>query len=172
MIKIAFSAEDIDKLYEEQMFHGNPRTRKKFLAVYLKSLGLEHGEICRICRISWPTMLTYFKEYRDGGIKRVTLKLHQGHPSELNTHRKKIKAAFKAKCPATLKEAKAKIKEITGIERSIPQIWGFLHKLGLRSRKVGGVPGKADVDVQEDFKKKSLNRGSNKRKEESAQSIS
>lgn len=164
MIKITFTQEDIDRLYEGHLNHASQRTRKKLLAVYLKSMRVEHDLICKICRISWPTMVSYLKEYRDGGFERVTINMHRGHPSELNAHRQEIRTAFEVKCPATLKEAKARIKEISGIERSLPQVWSFLHKLGLRPRKVGGVPGKVDVDAQETFKKKNLNRGLRKLK--------
>jgi transposase len=104
-------------------------------------------------------MLAYFKEYKDGGIERLTLNLHRGHPSELNSYKDEIVLAFNAKHPATLKEARAKIKEITGLTRSLPQIWSFIHKLGFAPRKVGGVPGRVNVEEQERFKKKNLNRG-------------
>ena len=60
--------------------------------------------------------------------------------------------------PATLKEARSKINELTGIERSIPQIWSFLRRLGLSTRKVGGVPGNVDPQEQERFKKTNLSR--------------
>lgn len=164
MIQITFIEEEIDRLYEVHLGHENPRIRKKLQAVYLKSLGIENCMICKICRISWPMMLTYFKEYQAGGIKRLTLNLHRGHPSELNSYREEISSAFKAKHPATLKEAKAKIKEITGLNRSLPQVWSFLHKLGLKPRKVGGVPGRANVEEQENFKKKNLSQDSRRPK--------
>jgi len=160
MIKINFTPDEIDKLYEAQLCHPNLRIRKKLQVVYLKSQGVEHGQICQICRISWPTMVAHLKEYRDGGLDRISLNLYKGHPSELNSYIQELKVAFEVKLPATVKEARAIIKEITGLERSIPQIWSFLHKLGLRPRKVGGVPGKVDVEAQERFKKTTLSPGS------------
>jgi len=159
MIKIHFDSAAVNELYEAQLNHPNPRLRRKLQAIYLKSLNLDHRTICQICRISWPTLLVYFKEYRDGGIERVTQNLHRGHPSELNLYTRKIQSALTHCPPASLKEAKAKIKEITGLDRSLPQIWSFLHQLNLRPRKVGGVPGKVNLKEQESFKKKSSNRG-------------
>lgn len=164
MIRISFTEEEIDKLYEGQLLHPCLRIRKKLQAVYLESQGIAHAMICQICRISWPTMVGYLKEYRDGGIERISRNLYKGHPSDLNLHVEELVAAFESKCPATLKEAKAKIKEIAGLDRSIPQVWRFLRKLGLFPRKVGGVPGKVDVEAQESFKKTNLNPGSMRRK--------
>lgn len=172
MINIAFSEEEIDRLYEGQSSHENHRIRRKYLAVYLKSLGVEHAMICKICRISWTTMVSYLKEYRDGGIERITLNMRIGHPSEMNAHSQELKAVFEAKPPATLKEARAKITELTGLKRSIPQVWSFLRKIGLRPRMVGGIPGKVDVDEQEDFKKKNSNRDLKRRKPGSGKCIS
>lgn len=166
MIQITFMEGESDGLYEMHLKHDNPRIRKKLEAVYLKSLGIENCMICKICRISWPMMLAYFKEYKAGGIERLTQNLHKGHPSELNPYSAEISSAFKTKHPATLKEAKAKIKEITGLNRSLPQVWSFLHRLGLKPRKVGGVPGRADVEEQERFKKKNLSQGSRRPKRE------
>jgi len=172
MINIDFSAEEIDALYEAHDMNPSPQMRRKLLAVYLKSLGIEHGRICKILRISLPTFLSYMEQYMEGGIDRLTLNLHRGHPSELNTFAISIKKEFAMKPPATLKEARQRIKSLTGLERSIPQIWSFVRKLGMSVRKVGGIPGKADVAEQEVFKKKSLSRGSMRRKKGNAPSIS
>jgi transposase len=149
------------------MNNPSARARKKLLAIYLKSIGFDHGTICNVGRISEPTLVTYLKAYRDGCIERLSKNPHLGHPSELNKYRQEITEAFHAKLPASLKEAREKIKKVTGLERSLPQIWCFLGKIGLRPRKVGGVPGKVNIEAQEAFKKKNLNRGLRKPRQES-----
>ena len=154
MIKIDFSQDEIDQLYAGQLNHPNPKVRRKILALYLKSQNVGHDIISNICRISWPTMTSYFNEYKEGGIEKLAQTGHTGHPSELKAHRDAIKAEFTAKPPATLKEARARIISLTGLERSIPQVWEFLRKLGFSTKKVGGVPGRADPVEQEAFKKR------------------
>ena len=47
-------------------------------------------------------------------------------------------------------DACAAIKELTGVERKETQVRKFLHRIGMRPRKVGGVPGKADREKQEE----------------------
>ena len=89
----------------------------------------------------------------------------------MNSFSQEIKDAFDAKPPATLKEARARIQEMTGLTRSISQVWSFLRKIGLKTRKVGGVPGKADPAQQEELKKKNSNRGSRKPSRAGGQSI-
>ena len=50
----------------------------------------------------------------------------------------------------------AKIEELTGIKRSETQIRKFLISIGLRPRKIGMIPAKADPEVQEKFIKEKL----------------
>jgi transposase len=45
----------------------------------------------------------------------------------------------------------AKIKELTGLERSLSQVREFLKAIEMRFMKVGSVPAKADPEVQEKF---------------------
>lgn len=48
-----------------------------------------------------------------------------------------------------------KIEELTGIKRSPTQVRVFLKKIGMKCRKVGVMPSKADPEIQDAFKKKS-----------------
>lgn len=172
VLNIDFSDDEIDALYEAHDINSSPQIRRKLLAVYLKSQSLDHGKICKMLRISLPTFLSYMEQYMEGGIERLALNLHRGRPSELNAFAIPIKKEFEMKPPATLKEARRRIKSLTGIERSVPQIWVFVRKLGMSVRKVGGIPGKVDVAAQEVFKKKSLSRGSMRRRKAGVPSIS
>ena len=154
MINIAFSQDEIDRLYDGQLNHPIPKVRRKILAIYLKSQGVKHEIILRICRITWPTMTHYFHEYMGGGFEKITQARHVGHPSKLTAYGDTVRTELDARPPATLKEARARIKELTGLERSIPQVWAFLRKIGFSIKKVGGVPGRADPVEQEAFKKR------------------
>ena len=62
-----------------------------------------------------------------------------------------LEAYFHEHPPATINEAIAKIEELTGIKSKREQVRVFLRKLGLNPRKVGMVPAKADVEIQEKF---------------------
>ena len=58
MIQIEFTPEELDALHFERYHHPDPKVQKRMEAVYLKGFGLEPGEICRICRITEPTLVS------------------------------------------------------------------------------------------------------------------
>jgi transposase len=70
----------------------------------------------------------------------------------LEEHRERLEDYFRHHPPATIKEAAAKIKDLTGIERKESQVRAFLKALGMQCRKVGMLPAKADPDEQAAFK--------------------
>jgi hypothetical protein len=70
----------------------------------------------------------------------------------LDDHRSGLEAHFGDHPPATVKEAAAVIEKRTGLRRSLSQVRQFMQGWGLRRRKVGSVPTKADPVEQEAFK--------------------
>jgi transposase len=105
------------------------------------------------CGLSKATLHVYLKAYAEGGLERLTAKRGYQPQSELHPHREKLAAYFREHPPATVAEAAAKIKELTGIERKPTQVGVFLKSLGMKPLKVGMIPAKADAVVQEGFKK-------------------
>ena len=93
-------------------------------------------------------------EYQSGGIEKLKEINFCGPQSKLDEHAITIENYFKEHPPATIKEAMAKIEELTGLKRSEVQIWKFLKRIGLKCRKVGMIPSKVDIEKQETFKKK------------------
>ena len=71
MIKIEFSPEEIDALELERYHHPDPKVQKKMEVLYLKSQQLAHQDICRLCRITEPTLVTYLKHYQEGGMEQL-----------------------------------------------------------------------------------------------------
>jgi transposase len=141
MITIEFTQEKIDALEYERYHHPGPRVQKRMEILYLKSQGLAHQEICRLCRISKTTLVTYLKKYRDSGIEGLKKFNYQSPTSELDEHSTMLKAHFREHPPRTTAEALNAIKDLTGIERSPTQIRAFMKRLGLKYLKVVYVPG-------------------------------
>ncbi|MCP4486034.1 MAG: IS630 family transposase [Gammaproteobacteria bacterium] len=156
MIKIEFSAEDRERLDYERYHHPHPRVQRKMEALWLKSQDLSHQEICRLTGISKGTLCRYLKEYQQGGIEKLKETNFHKPKSKLAQHTSTIEAYFRQYPPATIKEAAAKIEELTGIKRSETQVRKFLHSIGMKCRKVGMVPAKADPEKQAEFKKEKL----------------
>lgn len=161
MIHLEFSEAEINALEYERYHHPHPQVQRKMEALYLKSQGLPHQEIRRLCRIrSKTTLVTYLRDYQCGGIEALKQLHYKGQPSKLNEHIPSLKAHLTAHPPRTSAEAQAEIERLTGIKRSPTQIKAFLKRIGMKPRKVGYVPGKAatpeKMAEQEQFRTEEL----------------
>ncbi len=158
MINIVFTEKEIDTLYNERFSHPHPRVQKKMEALYLKSIGFPHNEICYILRITRTTLGKYLKDYHEGGIEKLKEINFNRPQSELDGHATTIKEYFEKHPPATVAEAQNKIEELTGIQRGLTQINAFLKRIGMKCRTTGTIPGKAidneKIKEQESFLKK------------------
>src|SRR4051794_1261669 len=151
MIHLDFKPEDIDTLHHERFHHPHPRVQEKMEAVYLKSQGLPHKEICRLSRISENTLRSYLRQFQQGGVERLK-RLDFAKPlSELADHREALEDDFRKNPPRSTAQAAADIERITGVRRGLTQVRKFLRGMGMRCRKLGTVPAKADADVQRGF---------------------
>ena len=151
MIPTDFTPEDIDALHHERFHHPHPRVQEKMEAVYLKSQGLLHKEICRLSRISENTLRSYLGQFREGGVERLKRLDFAVPRSELADHREELEDYFRKDPPRSTGEAAAAIERITGIRRGPTQVRKFLTGMGLKCRKLGMIPAKADADVQRKF---------------------
>jgi hypothetical protein len=61
MIKIEFTEEEKQALDYERYNYPDPRVQRKMGALWLKSLGLIHEEICRVTGISPNTLRSYLR---------------------------------------------------------------------------------------------------------------
>jgi len=156
MIKLTFTEEDIAVLKKEKDYNPFPQVRRRCEVVYLKSQGFKNKDIEKIVGISHGTVSVHLRLYQQGGIEALRTLNYKGQPSELHQYTDQIKASFEAQPVGTLKEARARIKELTGIELSIPQIKHFLDHIGCKRRKVKQVPNKLDIEKQESFKQEEL----------------
>lgn len=151
MIKITFSETDIEALKNERFQHPHPRVQQKVEALLLKSHGLPHQKICRILDISKNTLISYLRQYQAGGLEKLK-ELHFRQPkSALEDHQESLENYFREHPVASVKEAMDIIEKQTGIHRSENRVREFMKRTGLKRRKVGMIPAKADIDQQKNF---------------------
>ncbi len=136
MIKLTFTAEDIEQLHYERFHHPHPRVQQKMEALYLKSQGYPPGEMGQLLRITKPTLLRYFRDYQAGGIAKLKELPFYRPQSDLKQHQESLEAYFREHPPKTLAQATAKIEELTGIVRSREQVRQFLKSMGMSCRRV------------------------------------
>lgn len=135
MRKIEFNQEQIKQLSYESIHHEHHLVRRRMQALLLKSQGLRHKEIVEILSISETTLREYLDLYLAGGVEALKELHYQGKANKLAERKDEIIATLEANPPATYKEAQAKIKEVTGLQRSVPQVREFLKKTGLTVAK-------------------------------------
>lgn len=155
-MEIKFTEADRQALDYERYHHPHPKVQRKMEVLWLKSQGKVPQEISELASVSVATVYRYLGEYRTGGIAGLkVIKLYRPQ-SNLVAHTSTIKAEFESRPPATMKEAVDRIEKLTGIKRSRPQVSQFLKSIGLKRRKVGMIPAKADPEAQAKFKAEEL----------------
>jgi transposase len=156
-IQLEFIPETQQALNYERYHHPDPIVQRRMETLWLKSHNmLPHEWIAKLAGISENTLRDYFALYQEGGIEKLK-ETHWHRPvSALDSHAPSLEAYFRANLPATIKEAQAEIEVLTGIQRSETQVRAFLKRLGLRCRKVGMIPAKANPDHQAAYLQESL----------------
>jgi hypothetical protein len=86
MIRIEFSPKEIDTLNKERYHYPHPMVQKRMEALFLKSQGYKHKDICRICCICKTSLAKYLKDYQSGGLKALKPLNFKGQSRELNSH--------------------------------------------------------------------------------------
>jgi len=155
MLRLEFSESDQQALNYERYHHPHPRVQQRMEALWLKSQGVPHHQIARLCGISGNTLRAYLKRYQAGGIAALKQLSFHRPQSALYAHRETLEAHLRDHPPQTINEAVVVLETLTGIRRRPTQVRLFLKQLGLKCRKVGLLPAKADPLAQEEYQKKS-----------------
>ncbi|MCK7491803.1 MAG: IS630 family transposase [Comamonadaceae bacterium] len=156
MVKLEFTADERQRLHYERYYHPHPRVQRKMEALWLKSQGIAHREISRLTGISSTTLTSYLRAYQDGGVEALKTLNFRRPESDLKAHQATLEAYFRQHPPASIKQAMATIETLTGIRRSPDRVRLCLKQMGMKCRKVGVIPAKADVAAQETFKTTAL----------------
>lgn len=156
MIKIHFTETDITQLKYERYHHPHPRVQRFITALLLKAHRLTHKKIAELTGVCPNTLRTYFRDYQTGGIDKLK-EIHFYQPkSELTQHQQSLEEYFRQNPVASINEACSKIEELTGMSLRPTRVYEFFKSLGIKRRKIGMMPSKADPDVQDNFKQEKL----------------
>lgn len=154
MIKTTISDKDREELSALRYSHPNKMVRRRFSILYFKSLNHSHREIKTLAGVSYTLITKVLKIYAAEGLKGVGNIEHYSRESALEQYRDLLAKHFQENPPASAKEAAADIYKLTKLRRGETQTKVFLRKMGLKPRKTAAVPAKANVEAQEEFKKK------------------
>lgn len=156
MLRVTFPQEDIAALKHEKDYNSFPKVRRRCEIVYLKSQGFRHKDIETIVGVSHGTVTNPLQLYQHGHLDALKTLNYKGQPSQLHQYAQELQASFEQHPVGTYKEARTRIKELTKIDRSLPQIKHFLDQLGCTRRKVRQIPDKLDIEKQETFQHATL----------------
>jgi transposase len=143
MIYLNIREEDRDAIAKGRYTQLHPRVMQKYDSLHMKASGLSNREICKIPGICNNTLLSFIKQYNEGGLERLNeIKFHRPQ-SDMKQYSGSIKKYFNEHPLHFISEAAAKIEELTGMKRGETQVRKFLVNRGFKFRKVGTVPAKA-----------------------------
>lgn len=131
--------------------------------IYLRYEGYGPGDCAGILDVHPNTITTWTKLYIQGGLSLLGNLNYQIPQSELVAHKEEIVKSFDQHPPQTIAQAAERIKEISGLERSLGRIGVFMKLvLHLKRRKLQPLPGgKKSIDklieLQKQFLEKELN---------------
>lgn len=140
----------------QKLRYGCPdeRIMRRFEILWLHACGKFAPEIATLVGRHVRTVREVIKMHKNGGVELVTT-IDSNHPtSELEKHRTSIVTEFALRPPATAKEAAARIEKLTGVKRSEQRVRIFMKAIGMKFRKTAAIPAKADLEKQNEFKKK------------------
>ena len=146
MLLINLSEAETQELNYKRYYYPCPIIQKRMHAVYIKSIcGISNEAVGKLVDLDRDTVSLCIKTYIEGGIEALCFFNYGTNKSELEEYSESILESLKQRPPMSLKEAKARIEEMTGIDRSITQISTFIQSHGLRYIKAGHIPAKADI---------------------------
>jgi len=159
MIAIELNKKEAETVLRERFAHPYPKVQRRMEVIHLRSLGKSYAEIEEIVGCSHASVARWLRIYRSSGLEGLKVIDYHRRPGALEAHRGTLESYFKNNPPASIREAIARIKELTGVERSERTIREFLRSLGMSYRKTGRVPGRANREAQEEYKKKAWSLG-------------
>jgi transposase len=159
MITIHFRDADLAALQSWRFHHPDPRVQVRMEALYWRGQGVANRDIPRLCGISKASFHRYLTAYATGGIEQLQHFEPRRPHNLLHQHRPTIEAYCQQHPPATVAAAAARIEVLTGIARKPTQVRQFLKARGMKPRKVGMIPAKANVEAHEACKKTVGSRG-------------
>jgi transposase len=148
---IHISEADANAAKYEFSHHPEPTVQKRMLTIRLKYRGYQNQQIADILEISRNTVGNYLSLYEQLGLEGLKTLNYCGPQSKLDKHQVKVEASFRQTPPRSVREAAKRIKDLTGVKRSLGRVRAFLHRIGMNVRATGQIPAKADPNLQQQF---------------------
>lgn len=154
MLKFTYSQDEIDVFQYERYQHPTPTVMKRMHMLYLHAAGNAVNDIASFVGCHPQTVRNTIHLYQEQGIDGVkTLHIHR-RTSKAMAYQDSLVEEFKKHPPATALEAAQRIQEMTGVSITRRRAHEFLKRIGMKCRRAGHIPAKADPEVQKNFRKR------------------
>jgi transposase len=158
MLTLNISKADIERAKYERLHNPLASVRKRMDVLYWTSQGNSRSKVSDISGVHRNSIVTYIKRYHEGGLNQLLRFRYKGPESRLSGHQVTLEEYFNVHPPRTAKQAKAAIENLTGETLGIDAVRDFMHKLGMKPRKAGHIPAKADEEQQQLFVQNKINK--------------
>jgi transposase len=149
MITLELTEKQLDELYDEMLANTSLLARKKCLIIYLRAKGYSRCEIADIVRVDEDTITNHVKIFVNSGLQGLLKNNYYKPKSQLEPYVEQLKQLFNNTPPHTVNQAIEMISEQTGIRLKHSACLAFLKKIGMKCRRCGLVPGKANDDKEQ-----------------------
>ena len=126
---LVISEADQLEIKRDRYDHPVSRVQQRMEVLWLISQGVGHGEAARLAGVSPATGDRIVSMYRRGGVEALRQLHWRGPTSELEAYHSTLEESFHEQPPHTVNEARARIRELTGLKRGLTQVRRFLKKL-------------------------------------------
>ena len=127
------------------------KIRRKLMALKMRDIGASLDIIAASLGLSKRTISNYIGQFRKGGLTATMEDRSYCPQSCLEPFLDKIKEDFQNEPVGCAKQARRRIYQLTNIRLSASQTRRIMRRLGMRYRKAGQVPAKANAEVQLEF---------------------
>jgi transposase len=151
------SDEEIQQIKLERYTHGNIQIQKRLNAVYLMvTSDLTQDEIAHCVGCHRNNLRNWRDQCITEGLPSLYTNNYRKPKSILDDHSDTILSHFDSHPIQSINQAVAVIEDLTGIKRSPTQVREFLLRHDYRWRKMGQIPGKANVEEQKNWLENTL----------------
>lgn len=138
--------------YEQKLVFGEDSQsciKRKAMAKLMLDNNVEKQTIATVVGVSERQIYNYSREIESGA--NLYEDQHFRPVSDMKAMEDIIIKDLTEHPVSTVKQAAKRIKEITGLERGVTQVWTFMRDHGLKALKTAAVPAKMDPDEQRRF---------------------
>lgn len=146
-----FIPQDLIDLTDALELDWPDKIKRKLLALKMLVEGIPQETIAKVLNVTTRTVRNYRDEFKEGGIESTVEDRAFRPISSVEPYLQCLRCFFMARPVASAKEGADCIAKLTGVRFSDDQARRIMKKIGLKFRKSGQIPGKADPQLQFDF---------------------